>query len=85
MPARMSGIEMIMAVAKDERCGRGHGGPQHTGHCAGGEVGPAWAVTSSPNADPRRAAGARVATAADWAVSPHPMPSPARMNPAASR
>jgi hypothetical protein len=35
---------------------------------------PAWAVVSSPNAEPRSVAGASAATAADSAVSPQPIP-----------
>jgi hypothetical protein len=67
-----------------ERGSGGYGGPQDSGGGAGDEVGAGLGGGEQPECGTAQRGGARVATAADSAVSPQPMPRPGRMNPAAS-
>src|SRR5260370_1172002 len=83
---RMSGTAAVMAPVRNRNAAAGDTAVHSTpARALAIRLAPACAVASSPNAEPRRLAGAWAATAADSAVSPQPMPSPARTNPAASR
>jgi len=76
---------MIMATARNRNAAAGETAVHRIPATAlAARLATACTVASNPNAEPRRLAGARVATAADSAVSPQPIPSPARMNPVAS-
>lgn len=69
--ARMSGTEMIMAAARNRNAAAGETAVHRIPATAlAARLATACAVASNPNAEPRRLAGARVATAADSAVSP---------------
>jgi hypothetical protein len=72
---KISGTETAIAAAWNKNATAGDTAVHRIPATAlAARLAPAWAVASSPNAEPRRLAGARAATAADSAVSPRRSP-----------